>query len=39
MQVALAQYDAILRSAIEAQGGIVLKTVGDGFYAVFAAVP
>ena len=35
MQVALAQHDAILRTAIEAHGGHVFKTVGDAFYAVF----
>lgn len=35
MQAALARHDTILRSAIEAQGGIVYKTVGDAFCAVF----
>lgn len=35
MQAALARHDAILRDAIESHGGIVFKTVGDAFYAVF----
>jgi class 3 adenylate cyclase len=33
----LARHDAILRRAIESQGGAVFKTVGDAFYAVFPA--
>ncbi len=33
MQRALARHDAILRTAIEAHGGHVFKTVGDAFYA------
>ena len=36
MQEALARHDQILRSAIEARGGHVFKTVGDAFYAAFA---
>ena len=35
MQVALARHDAILRHAIESGGGSVVKTTGDGVYAVF----
>ena len=33
---ALARHDAILRDAIEAHDGYVVKTTGDGFHAVFA---
>ena len=36
MQAALARHDAILRAAIEGNGGHVFKTVGDAFFAVFA---
>ncbi len=36
MAVALRRHDAILNGAIESQGGIVFKTVGDAFCAVFA---
>lgn len=36
MRLALARHDAILRSAIEAAGGTVFKTVGDAFCAVFS---
>src|SRR3712207_1170862 len=39
MQTALARHDAILRQAIEGNGGVVFKTVGDAFYAVFATAP
>src|SRR3712207_2207841 len=35
MQAALARHDAILREAIEGQGGVVFKTVGDACCAVF----
>src|SRR3712207_9399310 len=35
MQAALARHDAILRQAIQGHGGVVFKTVGDAFYAVF----
>jgi len=35
MSAALARHDAILRRAIESQGGTVFKTVGDAFCAVF----
>jgi class 3 adenylate cyclase len=37
MQAALARHDALMRAEIEAYGGGVFKTVGDAFYAVFAA--
>src|SRR5207245_5717467 len=33
---ALALHDALLRDAIESQGGFIVKTTGDGFHAVFA---
>ncbi|MSP13746.1 MAG: tetratricopeptide repeat protein [Chloroflexi bacterium] len=36
MRQARARHDAILRSAIEAQGGRIFKTVEDACYAVFA---
>src|SRR3712207_6769519 len=39
LQVALARHDAILRQAIEGHRGVVFKTVGDAFYAVFTTVP
>lgn len=35
MGQALARHDAILRSAIEGEGGVVFKALGDAFYAVF----
>ncbi|MGC4042409.1 MAG: adenylate/guanylate cyclase domain-containing protein [Armatimonas sp.] len=35
MRVALQQHDALLRQAIENQGGSIFKTVGDAFCAVF----
>jgi class 3 adenylate cyclase len=37
MRAALARHDALVCAAIEAHGGGVFKTVGDAFYAVFAA--
>jgi class 3 adenylate cyclase len=37
MRVALARHDALLRSAIEANQGQVIKTTGDGLHAVFAS--
>ncbi len=37
MTVALARHDAILRDAIEAAAGHVVKTTGDGLMAVFPA--
>jgi predicted ATPase/class 3 adenylate cyclase len=36
MRLALAGHDEVLRSAIAAHGGHVVKTTGDGFHAVFA---
>jgi predicted ATPase/class 3 adenylate cyclase len=36
MGEALARHDACLRDAIESNHGLVFKTVGDAFYAVFA---
>lgn len=35
MRTVLARHDAVLRDAIESQGGRVFKTVGDAFCAVF----
>src|SRR4051812_7486712 len=35
MPAALARHDALLHEVIEAQGGRIFKTVGDGAYAVF----
>src|SRR5438105_13007385 len=35
MRAALARHDAILREAIEANGGYVFKTMGDAFCAAF----
>lgn len=37
MRAALARHDAILRSAIEQQGGYIFKTMGDSFCAAFAS--
>ncbi|MBV8491402.1 MAG: adenylate/guanylate cyclase domain-containing protein, partial [Candidatus Eremiobacteraeota bacterium] len=39
MQQALRRHDALLREAIESNGGSVFKTVGDAFCAVFATAP
>src|SRR5215471_11964266 len=36
MRVALARHDVILREAISASGGHVVKGTGDGLFAVFA---
>jgi predicted ATPase/class 3 adenylate cyclase len=36
MQVALARHDEILRGSVEEHDGHVIKTMGDGFHAVFA---
>jgi class 3 adenylate cyclase len=38
MRAALAHHDVVLRSAIEAHGGYVFKTVGDAFCAAFKFV-
>jgi predicted ATPase/class 3 adenylate cyclase len=37
MSVALARHDGVLRAAIEAHGGIVFATMGDGIAAVFSS--
>ena len=37
MRDALARHDEIVRDAIEAHGGYVVKTTGDGFHAAFSA--
>jgi len=37
MQVALARHDALLRHAIESSSGRIVKTTGDGVFAVFGA--
>ena len=34
----MAQHDAILRDVVESAGGQVVKTTGDGFFAVFGRV-
>jgi predicted ATPase/class 3 adenylate cyclase/Tfp pilus assembly protein PilF len=39
MRSALARHDALLRSAIEENGGHVFKTVGDAFCAAFPTAP
>ena len=39
MQSALARHDTIVRKAIESHGGVVVKTTGDGFHAVFVSAP
>ena len=39
MREALARHDHILRTAIEARGGHVFKTIGDAFCAAFATAP
>ena len=36
MQAALARHDVILREAVDAHDGYVVKTTGDGIHAVFA---
>jgi class 3 adenylate cyclase len=36
MKGALARHDVIVRDVIEAHGGYVVKTTGDGFHAAFA---
>jgi predicted ATPase/class 3 adenylate cyclase len=38
MQAALVRHDVLLRTIIEAQGGQIIKTTGDGLHAVFARV-
>ena len=39
MQAALARHDTLLRHAIESSDGCIVKSTGDGVYAVFAAAP
>jgi WD40 repeat protein/class 3 adenylate cyclase len=39
MQATIALHDALLREAIEANGGYVFKTVGDAFCAAFPTAP
>lgn len=39
MHPVLARHDAIMRRTIEAYNGVVFKTVGDAFCAVFATAP
>src|SRR5882724_12899758 len=39
MRLALARHDALLRTAIEANGGVVFKTIGDAFCAAFSTAP
>src|SRR5262245_32230911 len=37
MRVALARHDALVRGAIEREGGVVFKTVGDAFCSSFGS--
>jgi class 3 adenylate cyclase len=39
MRVALARHDALLRQAVDAHGGQVVKMTGDGLHAAFARAP
>src|SRR5690242_18208370 len=39
MRLALARHDALLRAAIETNGGAVFKTMGDAFCAAFPTAP
>ena len=39
MRLALARHDALLRAAIETNGGHVFKTIGDAFCAAFPTAP
>src|SRR5207244_13395394 len=36
MRLALARHDALMRAAIESNGGVVFKTIGDAFCAAFS---
>ena len=38
MKIALEKHDALLRRAVESNGGFVIKSTGDGIHAVFAGV-
>jgi class 3 adenylate cyclase len=35
MQIALERHDEVLRTAVESADGRIVKSTGDGFYAVF----
>src|SRR6266699_2070785 len=39
MRLSLARHDALLRAAIETNGGTVFKTMGDAFCAAFSTAP
>src|ERR1051325_10793774 len=39
MRLAVARHDALLRAAIETNGGMVFKTMGDAFCAAFSTAP
>ena len=39
MKAAVERHDALLRQAIEANGGVVFRTEGDAFRAVFHTAP
>jgi len=39
MELALAQHHALLREAIEGQGGVVFQIIGDAFCAAFSRAP
>jgi class 3 adenylate cyclase len=39
MRLALSRHDALLRAAIETNGGTVFKTIGDAFCAAFPTAP
>src|SRR5438067_9423573 len=39
MKADVAAHDAIMREAIEANGGVVFRTMGDAFCAVFVTAP
>jgi class 3 adenylate cyclase len=39
MKRALARHDAILREAIEANGGYIFRLIGDAFCAAFSSAP
>jgi len=38
MQIALERHDEVLRTAVESADGRIVKSTGDGFYAVFENV-
>src|SRR6185437_255601 len=39
MAAAVARHDAVLREAVQGHGGRIVKTTGDGIYAVFETAP